>query len=186
MSHQAELDFIQELLKTYRLSMHIFKGDNIAEVFLPKDNWIGEFISNEASIDRLFQRFKDQCKPKTIYQIDDGFFCHHIIFILDDDSTNPTFAYVGPYTLDNISKQHLTKLIEKYRFPTELSNKVEHYFQDLPYFEDDSHLLSIIYTYCSRIWGGADQFTTQHYQDFYPINFETVLETACIILRSTS
>ncbi len=176
MNHQTELNFVQELLKTYRLSIHIFKGDSIADIFLPKDSWIGEFLSRGASIDRLFQRFKNLCTPKTIYQIDDGFFCHHIIFILEEDPTNPTYAYIGPYTLDNISKQHLAKLTEKYRFPAELSNKVENYFQDVPYFEEDSHLLSIIYTLCSLIWGGADKFTTKHFQDFYPINFESVLE----------
>ena len=175
MSHQAELDFVQELLKTYRLSFHIFKSDNISKAFSPKNTWIGEFLSKDASIERLFQRFKSQCRPKTIYQVDDGFFCHHIIFVLEDDPSNPSFAYIGPYTLDNISKQHLTKLTEKYHFPTELANKVEHYFQDIPYYEEDSHLLSIIYTFCSIIWGGPDQFTTKHYQDFYPINFDSVL-----------
>lgn len=175
MNHQTELDFVQELLKTYRLSIHIFKSESIAEVFLPKDNWIAEFLSNDDSVERLFQRFKNQCTPKTIYQIDDGFFCHHIIFVLEEDPLNPTFAYIGPYTLDNISKQHLAKLTEKYRFPAELSNKVEHYFQDVPYFEEDSHLLSIIYTFCSLIWGGSDKFTTKHFQIFYPINFESVL-----------
>ena len=174
MNHQTELDFVQELLKTYRLSIHIFKSESIAEVFLPKDNWIAEFLSNDDSVERLFQRFKNQCTPKTIYQIDDGFFCHHIIFVLEEDPFNPTFAYIGPYTLNNISKQHLAKLTEKYRFPAELSNKVEHYFQDVPYFEEDSHLLSIIYTFCSLIWDGSDKFTTKHFQDFYPINFESV------------
>ena len=45
--------------------------------------------------------------------------CHHIIFVLEEDPVNPTFAYIGPYTLDNISKQHLTRLTEKYHFPAE-------------------------------------------------------------------
>lgn len=180
MNHQAELDFIQKLLETYRLSINIFKSDNIADVFLPKDNWIGEFLSKDASIERLFQRFKNLCHPKTIYQIDDGFLCHHIIFILEEDPVNPTYAYVGPYTLDSISKQHLTKLSEKYHFPSEIINKVENYFQDVPYFEEDSHLLSIIYTFCSIIWGGSDQFTTKHYQDFYPINFDSVLSNTTV------
>ena len=118
MSHQIELCFVQELLKTYRLSLHIFKSDNISEIFLPKDNWIGEFLSKDTSIEGLFQRFKNQCTPKTIYQIDDGFFCHHIIFILEEDPVNPTFAYIGPYTLDIITKQHLTK--RKVSFPNRI------------------------------------------------------------------
>ena len=180
MSHQAELDFVKKLLETYRLSLHIFKSDNVSKVFSSKDNWIGEYLSKEASIERLFQRLKNCCNPKTIYQIDDGFFCHHIIFILEEDPTNPTFAYVGPYTLDNISKQHLNKLVEKFHFPAGISGKVENYFQDIPYFEEDSHLLSIIYTFCSLLWGGSDQFTTKHYQDFYPINFESVLANTTV------
>ena len=28
MNHQTELDFVQELLKTYRLSIHIFKSES--------------------------------------------------------------------------------------------------------------------------------------------------------------
>ena len=180
MNHQAEFNFVQELLKTYRLSMQLLKSDTLSTDFAPEDNWIGEYLSKEASFSQLISRFKNQCKPKTIYQIDDGFFCHHMIFVYEEDPENPTLAYIGPYTLDNISKQHITKLVEKYRFPSDLINKVEHYFQDVPYFEDDSHLLSIVYTFCSTIWGGSDQFTTKKYQDFYPINFESLLSATSI------
>lgn len=180
MSHQTELDFVQKLLATYRLSFQIFKTSTITDIFPTKENWIGELLSKDASVDRLFQRFKNLCTPKTIYQIDDGFFCHHIIFILEEDPIDPTFVYMGPYTSENISKQHITKLAEKYHFPAGLANKVEGYFQNIPYHEEDSHILSVIYTFCSLIWGGSDQFTTKHYQDFYPINFESALTDATV------
>ena len=180
MNHQAELNFVQELLKTYRLSIHFFDNDNLPEKYLPEHKWIGSILTKEASLDNLYKRFKNQCSPKVIYQIEDGFFCNHIVFMLNEDLSNPSFAYIGPYTQDNISKQHLTKLSEKYRFPAELISKVEAYFQDVPYLEDDSHLLSIVYTFCSFLWGGMEQFTTKQFHDFYPINFDNVLKASVL------
>ena len=180
MNHQAELNFVQELLKTYRLTIHFFDNDNLPAKFLPEHNWIGAILTKEASLDNLYKRFKNQCKPNVIYQIEDGFFCNHIVFMLNDDIANPHFAYIGPYTHDIISKQHITKLSEKYHFPTELISKVEAYFQDVPYLEDDSQLLSIIYTFGSLLWGGRDKFTTKHFYDFYPINFDNILKASAL------
>lgn len=180
MNQMTEFIFVQELLKTYRLTIHLFDDNHLPDKYMPEHNWIGEILTKEASLDNLYKRFKNQCCPKTIYQIEDGFLCHHIVFLLSEDMQNPTFAYIGPYTSEHISKQHITKLTEKYHFPVDLTNKVESYFQEVPYLEDESHLLSIIYTFCGFIWGGMDKFTTKQFQDFYPINFDTLLKASTL------
>lgn len=180
MNQTAEFNFVQELLKTYRLTIHLFDDNHLPHKYMSQHSWVGEILTNEASADNLYNRFKNQCRPKTIYQIEDGFLCHHITFLLSEDKKNPIFAYIGPYTLENISKQHLTKLSEKYRFPADLASKIDSYFQDVPYLEDESPLLSIIYTFCGFLWGGMDKFTTKQFQDFYPINFDTILKASSL------
>ena len=178
MNYQAELNFVRELLKTYRLTIHLFDDKTTPDMVLPERSWIGEFLTKEASFSNVYQQFKNQCKPNIIYQIDDGFLCHHIVFLFPSESENgaSTFAYVGPYTQEPISKQHITKLSEKYRFSPELNSKIEAFYQDLPYLPDETHLLAIIYTFCSHLWGGTDKFTTRQFHDFYPINFDSVLK----------
>ena len=176
MNYQAELNFTRELLKTYRLTIHLFDDAATPDKVLPERNWIGEFLTKDASLDNVYKQFKNQCKPNIIYQIDDGFLCHHIVFLLPTEDGNTTLAYIGPYTQEPINKQTITKLSEKYHFSIELVSKIEAFYQETPYLPDETHLLSIIYTFCSHLWGGTDKFTTKQFQDFYPINFDTVLK----------
>ena len=176
MNYKAELNFVQELLKTYRLAFHLFDDETTPEMVLPEHGWIGEFLTSEASLDNVYKHFKSKCKSNIIYQIDDGFLCHHIVFLLPSENGDDKLAYIGPYTQEAISKQTMTKLSERYRFSPELSSKIEAYYRETPYIADETHLLSIIYTFCSHVWGGTDKFTTKQFQDFYPINFDSVLK----------
>ena len=176
MNYQAELNFVRELLKTYQLTIHLFDEKVTPDAVMPDRTWIGEFLSKEASFANIYQTFKTQCKSNIIYQIDDGFLCHHIVFLLPTEDEKTSFAYIGPYTQEPISKQHITKLSEKYRFSPEMVSKIEAYYQEIPFLPDETHFLSIIYTFCSHIWGGTDKFTTKQFQDFYPINFDVILK----------
>ena len=174
MNYQAELNFVRELLKTYRLTIHLFDEETTPDMLLPERGWIGEFLTKDASLVNVYKQFKNQCKPNIVYQVDDGFLCHHIVFLLTNENGDNFLAYIGPYTQEPINKQTITKLSEKYRFSPELFSKIEAYYQETPYLPDETHLLSIIYTFCSHIWGGMDKFTTKQFQDFYPINFDSV------------
>ena len=116
MNYQAELNFVRELLKTYRLKVYLFDDEITPEMVLPERSWIGEFLNKEASLANVYKKFKDQCKPNVVYQIDDGFLCHHIVFLFPTENAKSLFAYIGPYTQESISKQHITRLAEKYRF----------------------------------------------------------------------
>lgn len=176
MNYQAELNFVRELLKTYRLTIHLFDDEITPDIVLPERSWIGELLSKDASIVNVYKQFRNQCKPNIVYQIDDGFLCHHIVFLLTQENGNTALAYIGPYTQEPISKQTITKLSEKYRFSPELIPQIEAYYQETPYLTDETHLLSIVYTFCSHIWGGTDKFTTKQFQDFYPLNFDSVLK----------
>ncbi len=180
MEYQAELNFLRELLKTYRLDIHLFNNDHLPGHYMPEHNWIGEMLSKDASLDHVFLRFKEQCQPKIVYQIEDGFLCHHIAFLFKEDRQNPVFAYIGPYTQELITRQHMTKLSENYRFTSQMTAQMEAYYQNVAYVEDDTALLSIIYTFCSLIWNGADNFTTKQLHDFYTLHFDSFFKAATV------
>ena len=176
MKHQAEFDFVQTLLKTYRLNIYLFDNNITPANVLPEYAWLGEYLIPAISPDSIYSRFKNKCSSHIVYQIEDGFLCHHIVFLLSDEEENPVYAYIGPYTQDSITKQHITKLAEKFRIPSDFIPRVEHYYQNLPYLADETHLLSIVYSFCSLLWGGTDKFTIQQLRDFLPVNFDIVLK----------
>ena len=180
MNHPVELKFVRELLKTYRLNLYLFDDDLTPDIVVPEQKWIGELLTKEASLANVFQTFKNQCKTNTIYQIEDGFFCHHMIFLIPMEDGKVKFAYLGPYTQEIISKQQIAKLAEKYHFPPGLIPQIEAYYQSIPFVEDEAHIQSIIYTFCAMLYGGADNFTTKQYQDFYPINFDIISKVSSI------
>ena len=174
MNHQVELNFVRELLKTYRLNLYIFDDELNSDIALPEQNWIGEILTKEAAFTTVFQNFKKYCQPNTVYQIEDGFLCHHMIFLLPTEDGSPRFAYIGPYTQEVMSKQQIAKMAEKYRFPTEFIPKIETYYQSIPLVAEETYIQSIIYTFCNVVFGGEDNYTTKQYEDFYPINFDLV------------
>ena len=174
MNYQAELNFVRNLLKIYRLNLYIFDDELTPDLVIPQQQWIGEFLTKEASLTNIFNTFKKHCSPNTVYQIEDGFLCQHMFFLLPIEDGKEQYAYIGPYTEEAISKQQLAKLSEKYHLSPELFSKIESYYQSIPVISDETNIQSIIYTFCSILWGGTDRFTTIQYQDFYPINFDIV------------
>ena len=180
MNYETELNFVQELLKTYRLRIHFFNKETSPDKVVPQRSWLGEFFSTSSIFNHIYQTFIYQCKPNVVYLIDDGFLCQHIAFLYPTEDNSRLLAYIGPYTQEPISKQQITKLSEKHNFSSELLTKIESYYQDLPIIADETHLLSIIYTLCSKIFGGTDKFTTRQFQDIYPINADAIAKSPAL------
>ena len=105
------------------------------------------------------------------------------MFPFEDGTTK--YAYIGPYTQETMNKQQIAKMAEKYRFPTEYIPKIEEYYQGIPLIAEETYIQSIIYTFCSTIFGGEDNFTTKQYADFYPINFDFVSKASTINLKDS-
>ena len=177
MNYQAELNFVRELLKTYRLNLYLFDDDLNSDINLPEQKWIGEILTQKASFATVFQAFKKYCQPNTIYQIEDGFLCNHVIFLLPRKKGNHLYAYIGPYIQEVMNKQQIAKMAEKYHFSTEFIPQIETYYQSIPLITEETSIQSIIYTFCSVIFGGEDNFTSKQYKEFYPINFDIVSKT---------
>jgi len=180
MNYQVELNFVRELLKTYRLNLYLFDDKLNSDIPFPEYNWIGEILTKEASFSTVFQTFKKYCTPNVIYQVEDGFLCHHIVFLFPFEDGTTKYAYIGPYTQETMNKQQIAKMAEKYRFPTEYIPKIEEYYQGIPLIAEETYIQSIIYTFCSTIFGGEDNFTTKQYADFYPINFDMISKSIAI------
>ena len=180
MNYQVELNFVRELLKTYRLNLYLFDDKLNSDIPFPEYNWIGEILTKEASFSTVFQTFKKYCTPNVIYQVEDGFLCHHIVFLFPFEDGTTKYAYIGPYTQETMNKQQIAKMAEKYRFPTEYIPKIEEYYQSIPLIAEETYIQSIIYTFCSTIFGGEDNFTTKQYADFYPINFDMISKSIAI------
>ena len=180
MNYQVELHFVRELLKTYRLNLYLFDDKLNSDIPFPEYNWIGEILTKEASFSTVFQTFKKYCTPNVIYQVEDGFLCHHIVFLFPFEDGTTKYAYIGPYTQETMNKQQIAKMAEKYRFPTEYIPKIEEYYQGIPLIAEETYIQSIIYTFCSTIFGGEDNFTTKQYADFYPINFDMISKSIAI------
>ena len=180
MNYQVELNFVRELLKTYRLNLYLFDDKLNSDIPFPEYNWIGEILTKEASFSTVFQTFKKYCNPNVIYQVEDGFLCHHIVFLFPFEDGTTKYAYIGPYTQETMNKQQIAKMAEKYRFPTEYIPKIEEYYQGIPLIAEETYIQSIIYTFCSTIFGGEDNFTTKQYADFYPINFDMISKSIAI------
>lgn len=178
MDYQAEFNFVQELLKPYRLQIHLIDSETTPDLYFARQSRISTLLAAESAMKEMYQRFRKQCLPHVVYQINDGLLRHHIAFLLPVTEEKNVYAHIGPYLSEAVTKQQIGRLAEKYHLSSEISSQIEAYYQETPFLTDETPLLSIIYTFCAHIWGGMDNFTTKQFQDFSPVNFDNLLKFA--------
>lgn len=154
MHYQAELQFVQKLLKSFFIHTEIISS---SKEFLPelpmemKQMIYGGFYK-EGSFEEV--------DSHTIYRIRNQFECHFIFFQLPDCPEERYFL-IGPYLQKPITKAVILKWAEQYGIPFELFSQLEKYYTDLPVVLDDSTLFAVVNTLGEKMWGSLEHFSLQ-------------------------
>ena len=80
MNYQVELNFVRELLKTYRLNLYLFDDKLNSDIPFPEYNWIGEILTKEASFSTVFQTFKNIAPPMLFIRLKTDFYVITLFF----------------------------------------------------------------------------------------------------------
>lgn len=191
MHYDAELEFTKDLLRNFRLEVR-FLSDKINDsASSATDVWFRKLLHQALDSQKLFSLLHARCKPNTIYQICDFFLCTYLIFQMPDTEKQPVYAYIGPYTTAPVSQQDILKLADKYHVTPDILPQIEQFYQDLSFISDDNVLLTILYTFGTRLWGSLDAFSMKKITDvrfeenviFELPNQENIAEDAWLSMR---
>ena len=164
MDYRSELLFTEQLLSNFRLKIRYI--DRTSPVESPSDIGLGKILNYQVDHDRLLAYLEQYCRPNTIYRIQNPLLCCYLIFRLPD-TVPATYAYVGPYTQEVVSKKDVLKLADKYHLGPGNLKQLEQFFHDLPLLPSETMLFTIIYTLGERMWGSLDNFSFQKNIHFF-------------------
>lgn len=147
-------------MKNYHLHFHIVSPDfpDITQI----DLGLRDLLGLNQEYEKLLDFFTCQIAPKRIYRVTDTFLCNYIFLLLPDTAPSSVMA-IGPFVTREITSQTLLYLCDKAKIPPQLFPVCEKYFYNIPLFQDETMLLSLLHSFGEKIWGGLNHFTIESY-----------------------
>ncbi len=172
MKYHSELNFVIKFLSSYRIKVHkvnyTIKDREHIDMNIRKQ--LG--LSNEYEKSIYF--LNENIKSNTIYKYTDIFYSHY--FILSLPNTSPKeMLIIGPYTSITLTKNNIIELIEKNGLPPQYLIPLQNYFNEVPYQESDSFIITLLTTLGEVIWDSIENF---RFEILYPkttINNDDIL-----------
>lgn len=163
MDYQKELLFTAKILQNFRLETRYITKETANQSSATRSMGLQHLLNYEFDDNTLFNLVQNQCHPNTIYRIKTPLLSNFFLFQLPN-TQEPTYVYIGPYTLTSISQQDIYSLAEQYHVAPGNLTQLEQYFMDLPLISDENNLLTLLYTLGEYLWDDADNFTVR--EDF--------------------
>ena len=158
MGYKNELQFVENLLKNHRLKVRYISADTTLDG-AGSELGLHEILNYSYDEAAVFDSLVKNCKPNTIYQLEDLFFCNYFLFRLPEDTT--TFVFVGPYILTPVLQQDVDSLASKFNVAPGHRVQLSQFYQDLPLINDENIIITPLYTLGEYLWGNADNFSFQ-------------------------
>jgi len=150
--------FVEKLLQNFCLKVRYISDETSEDLIVSHEVGLQNVLNYSFDPASLMRSLERECEHNTIYRVRNVLMCNYMLFRFPDES-KPIFAYIGPYTLEPISKQDILKLANHYRVTPGHLTQLEYFYQDLPMLSDESVLLTLIYTLGEYMWGDSDNFT---------------------------
>ena len=164
MNYEKELLFAEKLLNNFRLNISYITKSTLKENSDRHEFGLQDILNYKYNTKDTFQLLKNNCEPNTIYQFENILLCSYLVFELPQ-TNEPTYAYIGPYTKRQITRQEILSLAEKFRVAPGNLTQLEQFYMDLPLLSDDNMIFTLLYTLGEYIWVDANHFTIQ--EDFH-------------------
>ncbi len=158
MYYDAELSFIQSLLRNFNLNLIIFAPE--VDDLSGMDQELSKLLRLEKDLEQLKIFLNQKIKSNTIYKFTDTFYRSYIFLQLPDMSPS-SLLMIGPYTTIDITKHILMELAEKYKLPPQSFFAFEKYFDNIPFLTSDSLLIVTLNTFGEKLWGDINNFSLE-------------------------
>ena len=169
MEYQSQLSFFQQLLKGMHIASCIVENP---ENRIPPEIDLG-LRATLFQLDNyapFLQNSMTDAKDNTVYCFYDEYDCNYIFLRLPDK--NNSYFYVGPYLLSVPEKKNIANKIETLGLSSNLIQRMEQYYTELPLIEDENLLLNMMNTLANYLWGSPEQYTMEYVDYAIPDRYE--------------
>lgn len=157
MFYEKELNFLRNTFKNCHLQTFVINPNNPVENNI--DMGLRKFIGNSFDM-HTFYDFFPKVNPCTLYRVIDGFLCRYI-FMLLPETEEPSVLIIGPYLLDEITREQIFEQSEKAGFSPKATKQLEMFYTSLPHFHENSPVFSMINSFAELIWHSKSNFSEE-------------------------
>ena len=154
MSYSAELSYFSRVLEKIRVRTRTFRLNAPLEQQVEHDL---RPLLESGNLPSLQKFSPDWIRPNTIYKLTDPFFCQYAVLLLPD--AEEELLVVGPYLLQEISRNRLLEQAEAIGIPAGLFSSLETRFASIPVLRDTSAFFALLTSLGELLWGGDSAFS---------------------------
>ena len=150
MPYTSELTFLCEIFKKCRLHAFVATPDT----FSKKIEQINEqsLFEREINARRFLHHFPTDLEPATLYKLTDKLNLCYLYLLLPDSKVERTVLFIGPYHTGTPTHEQMLELGEQNGISPQRQRYFEEYYTGFPTLQADSHLFTMLNTFCERIW----------------------------------
>lgn len=157
MFYETELIFLRETLKKCRVQSAVI--DLTAPLSQRKDLLLHSFITDSIDTEKKLRELLPKAEPNVIYRICDPLFCQYILLLLPDMPWDTALS-IGPYLTSAPDSQQILEWAEAAGIQPAGHKALTSFYGNIPIIPANSHLFSLLETFCDRLWG-ADGYTLE-------------------------
>lgn len=154
MIYRAELKFVQNLLKKFRLQTLVLEPDEP----LPKKFNFGlrSFFGWDSGYEGIFFAIMSRADERVIYKVSDGVHCRYAFFKLPE--TGGEMLVIGPYFTEETTEKELAETAEQFSLSEERFQQMKHLLAEVPVIAEEHSFTVVLQVLGETIWGGEDRF----------------------------
>jgi len=149
MEYERELQFLRDTLRKVHVSTTIVSPGDAVRNIVPAgiESAFGQLYPMDSPIHKVIGTVEAQ----TMYKIYDPLDFSYIYFILPDPEKT-IILFIGPYVRQPLTSQHIMEIAEGNGISPKNQRYLEEYHSSMPLIAENSHLLTMISTFCELIW----------------------------------
>ncbi len=153
MHYPAELDFLLRVLKKMHIAARVASPEELPD--LPADFGLRQLLGLSPDAGGQFRRWLPETRGNTIYKLSDEFRCRYIFLHLPH---SPNALLLGPYTLQEFSRDELMERAEHFGLPASRFDRLKDCFARIPTISDETGLLYMLSALGESLWGSGEAF----------------------------
>ncbi len=163
MPYASELEFLSNTMKKIHIPVQsVFPQDlklsaqRISGFRL--DLGLRHHLGYDEDYEETFYDNLGKAKHHILYKMTDAFQCRYLFLLLPSSTGKRQILLIGPYATFERSYEELMELCEYFRIPTSRTPQLAMYFSNLSVLRDETLFLSMIQSFCEKIWGKTEPY----------------------------
>ena len=171
MVYEAQLNFLQEILKSMHISSCVL-GNPDSRIPPEIDLGLRADLFDLDNYATFLQNSMAQAQDNTIYRFFDEYDCNYIFMRLPN--TKDRYFFIGPYLLSLPLQESINQKAASIGLSPEQAGRMHLYYASLPIIEDENLLLSMANTLARHMWGAPEKYVMEYVDYAIPDRYEPI------------